>query len=87
MNEKINELYNKLDAQDEIIEQQVAIISEQKKMIGKAIEYIKEHIRVDDEYPDYMEMLIEERNELLAILGDKENEWRRKSRTRRTIWK
>jgi hypothetical protein len=42
--------------------------------IDKAIEYIKEHIRVDDEYPDYMEMLIEERNELLEILGDKENE-------------
>lgn len=31
MNEKINELYNKLDAQDEIIEQQIAIINELKK--------------------------------------------------------
>lgn len=34
----------------------------------KAIEYIKEHIRIDDEYPDYMEMLIEERDNLLNIL-------------------
>ena len=42
--------------------------------IDKAIEYIKEHIRIDAEYPDYMEMLLEERNELLKILGDKEQE-------------
>ncbi len=45
-----------------------------KQRIDKAIKYIKEHIRIDDEYPDYMEMLLEERNELLEILGDKENE-------------
>ena len=45
---------------------------ELKIKIDKAIEYIKEHIRIDDEYPDYMEMLLEERNELLEILGDKE---------------
>ena len=39
----------------------------------KAIEYIKEHIRIDDEYPAYMEMLVEEKDELLKILqgGDK----------------
>jgi len=39
----------------------------------KAIKYIKEHIRIDDEYPAYMEMLVEEKNELLNILqgGDK----------------
>ena len=39
----------------------------------KAIEYIKEHIRKDDEYPAYMEMLVEEKDELLNILqgGDK----------------
>lgn len=34
----------------------------------KAVEYIKEHIRIDDEYPAYMEMLIEERDDLLNIL-------------------
>ena len=44
-----------------------------KSRIDKAIEYIKEHIRIDDEYPAYMEMLVEEKNELLNILGgDKE---------------
>jgi hypothetical protein len=37
--------------------------------IDKAIEYINKHIRIDDEYPDYMEMLIEERDELLNILN------------------
>ena len=40
--------------------------------IDKAIEYINKHMRIDDEYPGYMEMLIEERNELLEILGDKD---------------
>ena len=39
-----------------------------KSRCEKAIEYIKEHIRIDDEYPDYMEMLIEERDDLLNIL-------------------
>ena len=36
--------------------------------IEKAKDYIKEHIRIDDEYPDYMEMLLEEYKELLEIL-------------------
>ena len=49
-------------------------VLEQQHKIDKAIEYIKEHIRIDDEYPDYMEMLLEERNKLLEILGDKEKE-------------
>lgn len=49
-------------------------LQEERERNKKAREYIKEHIRIDDEYPDYMEMLIEERNELLEILGDKENE-------------
>ena len=41
----------------------------------KAIEYIKEHIRIDDEYPAYMEMLVEEKDELLNILnGGDDNE-------------
>lgn len=43
-------------------------------IINKAIEYIKEHIRVDDEYPGYMEMLVEEKNELLNILKGEDNE-------------
>lgn len=34
----------------------------------KAIEYIKEHITIDAEYPGYMEMLVEEKDELLNIL-------------------
>lgn len=38
--------------------------------IDKAIEYIDRHIKIDDEYPAYMEMLIEERDELLEILKD-----------------
>ena len=54
--------YNELKAK-------VAVLTER---LDKAIEYIKEHIRIDDEYPSYMEMLLEERNELLEILGDKE---------------
>lgn len=43
-----------------------------KNIIDKAIEYINKHIRIDDEYPAYMELLIEERDELLEILGGKE---------------
>lgn len=42
-----------------------------QERIDKAIDYINKHMRIDDEYPDYMEMLIEERNELLEILRDK----------------
>ena len=41
--------------------------------IKEVREYIENHIRIDDEYPDYMEMLLEEYNELLEIL-DKEKE-------------
>ena len=45
-------------------------INNLQSKIDKAIEYINKHIRIDDEYPDYMEMLIEERDELLNILND-----------------
>lgn len=39
----------------------------------KAIEYIEKTMRIDDEYPDYMEMEICEYQELLDILkGDKD---------------
>ena len=44
-----------------------------EESIKEAREYIKEHIRIDDEYPDYMEMLITERDELDEILSKGEN--------------
>ena len=47
-------------------------IARLKDIIKEVREYIEKHIRIDDEYPDYMEMLLEEYNELLEIL-DKEN--------------
>ena len=43
-------------------------------IINKAIEYIEKHIRFDDEYPAYMELLIVERDELLEILKGETNE-------------
>lgn len=45
-----------------------------KEVIKEAREYIKEHIRIDDEYPAYMEMLITERDELDEILSKGEND-------------
>ena len=44
-----------------------------EEVIKEAREYIKEHIRIDDEYPAYMEMLITERDELDKILSKGEN--------------
>ena len=54
-----------------------------KEVIKEAREYIKKHIRIDDEYPAYMEMLITERDELDEILSKGENDeipkwWRSK---------
>ena len=45
--------------------------------LPKIREYIKEHIRIDDEYPAYMEMLITERDELDEILSKGENKWKK----------
>lgn len=45
------------------------IVEDYEQRIKKAVDYIKEHIRIDDEYPAYMEMLIEERDNLLNILN------------------
>lgn len=45
------------------------VANEYKERIKKAVDYIKEHIRIDDEYPAYMEMLVEERDNLLNILN------------------
>ena len=63
MNDKINELYNKLDAQDEIIEQQIEIINKQKKQIDKAIEFLHNNTMIGR---------CKEHYDLLEILGDKE---------------
>ena len=49
-------------------------IKELQNKIDKAIEYINKHIRIDDEYPAYMELLIEERDELLEILKGDDDE-------------
>ena len=56
--------------QEIIINNQTKEIERLHSIIKEAREYIKEHIRIDDEYPDYMEMLLEEYKELLEILGD-----------------
>ena len=56
---KYNNLQSQLKAKEEVIKE--------------AREYIKEHIRIDDEYPAYMEMLITERDELDEILSKGEN--------------
>ena len=45
-----------------------------EEVIKEAREYIKKHIRIDDEYPAYMEMLITERDELDEILSKGEND-------------
>lgn len=42
----------------------------QKEVLDKIKEYIKEHIRIDDEYPDYMEMLVDEYHQLLELLEE-----------------
>lgn len=38
--------------------------------IDKAIEFINENMRIDFDYPDYVEMLLEEKNKLLDILKE-----------------
>ena len=43
---------------------------EQLENIRKeAIDFVKEHARIDDEYPAYIEMLLEEKQDLLNILN------------------
>lgn len=42
--------------------------------IEDAIDYINRHIRIDSEYPAYMELTIEERDELLNILKGVKND-------------
>ncbi len=68
-----NVLQDERDKYKQMYEMEKALFIDADLKIERAIEYIDKHIRIDDEYPAYMEMLIEERDELLEILkGDKE---------------
>ena len=60
-NNKNLELIEELNDREEEIEKLHSIIKEVR-------EYIEEHIRIDDVYPDYMEMRLEEYKELFEIL-------------------
>ena len=59
---------------DELVEYQnigtIKKLNKQKEVLDKTKEYIKEHIRIDDEYPDYMEMLVDEYHQLLELLEE-----------------
>ena len=76
MNKKIEELYNKIDGLNNIIDLQTLEISQLKEQKKQAIEYIKEHKEHeyrngnDNEY--YLELNENKMNELLEILGEKE---------------
>ena len=82
--EKMEDLQSQLKAKEEENEQlkadygNLAQVERDflKEIIKEAREYIKEHIRIDDEYPAYMEMLITERDELDEILSKGENKWK-----------
>ena len=58
----------------DLLDNQMDYTNQLQQRIDKAIDYIDRHIRFDDEYPAYMEMLIEERDELLEILKGGKNE-------------
>ena len=58
----------------DLLDNQMDYTNQLQQRIDKAIDYIDRHIRIDDEYPAYMEMLIEERDELLEILKGGKNE-------------
>ena len=62
--------FEKLEEENKSLQSQ---LKAKEEVIKEAREYIKEHIRIDDEYPDYMEMLITERDELDEILSKGEN--------------
>ena len=61
--------YIRLDEENQQLKEQ---LKQKEDIINKAREYIYEHARIDDEYPAYIEMLLEEKNELLEILDRKE---------------
>lgn len=62
--------FEKLEEENKSLQSQ---LKAKEEIIKEAREYIKEHIRIDDEYPAYMEMLITERDELDEILSKGEN--------------
>ena len=62
--------YEKLEEENKSLQSQ---LKAKEEVIKEAREYIKEHIRIDDEYPAYMGMLITERDELDKILSKGEN--------------
>ena len=70
------ERFDKVPTYQQLLEENKSLQSQLKakeEVIKEAREYIKEHIRIDDEYPAYMEMLITERDELDEILSKGEN--------------
>lgn len=72
MNKKVYVDLSQQDVQDIInaYEKDIEIFNKQKEVLDKIKEYIKEHIRIDDEYPDYMEMLVDEYHQLLELLEE-----------------
>lgn len=66
--QEIERLKAQLYGCDELLENDTRTIEDYKSRLDKAIEYINEHIRIDAEYPSYMEMHVEERDNLLNIL-------------------
>ena len=46
-----------------------AINNQLENIRKEAIDFVKEHARIDDEYPAYIEMLLEEKQDLLNILN------------------
>ena len=74
MNEQIEMLYKKLDAQDAIIDQQALEISQLKEQKKQAIEWVHKHISKYNckgiTIIDWDEL--SNPNDLLQILGDKE---------------
>lgn len=79
MNKQIEELYNKLDAQDKIINTQALEIARLKKIARKMHLWIFLHTEDEKKVYDELE-LTDEDNEMLGysgqfkIKGDKENE-------------
>ena len=73
LNKSKAQILNILLNTEEKMEDLQSQLKEKEEVIKEAREYIKEHIRIDDEYPAYMEMLITERDELDEILSKGEN--------------
>lgn len=70
MNELVNDLYNKIDNQDKIINKQVLEIASLKERIDKAREY-NEHLIRDAKYHLNLGHLKKMKK---ILLGDEENE-------------